>query len=300
MRVLEMKEKCIICSGQSFDLVSNILRDGTTEQQVYACESCSYVQLLPRPSAEQNQAFYDRNGQDRAVRAWIDLDWECEAFAVDVNRRADTVEAVSCLDDSLLDVGTGYGIFLETMQQRGYAVRGIEIGEERRKMAREITDAPIDATNLLAEAPLPEQVSDVVTLFHVLEHVADPVAFARRLRSLVRPGGVFICEVPNVDELLLETCSDYRQFYWIRAHLSYFSKPILERVLTEAGFSDVSVSFVQRYGLENLSHWLTFGKPQIQRPLFKINDEYGWLEDQYRSRLVQTGRTDTLVAVARV
>jgi 2-polyprenyl-3-methyl-5-hydroxy-6-metoxy-1,4-benzoquinol methylase len=294
-----MKEQCTICGGRSFALVSEGLRDGTTEQKVYKCESCSYVQLLPRPSAEEDQAFYDRNGQDRAVRAQINLDWEREAFAVDVARRADTVDAVMAAEGSLLDVGTGYGFFLEAMRERGYSVRGIEIGEERRKMAREITNAPIDATNLITEDPLADQVSDVVTLFHVLEHVADPVGFARALKALVKPGGALVCEAPNVDELLLETCTDYRRFYWIRAHLSYFSKTILERVLLEAGFREVSVSFVQRYGLENLSHWLTFGKPQIQRPLFKIDAEYGWLEDQYRDRLAQTGRTDTLVAVAR-
>ena len=54
------------------------------------------------------------------------------------------------------------------------------------------------------------------------------------------------------------------------------------------------------YGIENLGHWLAFGKPQIQRPLFRIDRAYRWLEDSYRDQLSIDGRTDTLWAVARV
>ena len=297
---MRLNESCSICDGQGFELVSESLRDGSTDPKVYRCNDCSHVQLLPRPSAEQDQAYYDRNGQARAIRERIDLTWERDAFAIDVTRRADTVMDLLPPTRSLLDVGTGYGFFLDTMAKRGYSVRGIEIGVERRHMAHQVTNAPIDATNLVSDEPRPEQVSDVVTLFHVLEHVADPVAFARSLKKLVRPGGALVCEVPNVDDLLLDTCADYRRFYWIRAHLSYFSESILKRVLHGAGFSDVAVTFVQRYGIENLSHWLTFGKPQIQSPLFKVDPAYAWLEDQYRDRLGQEGRTDTLVAIARL
>ena len=293
-------ERCAICDAEDLDPVADCLRDGTCDHRVYRCEACDYTQLLPRLTAEQDQAYYDGNGQDRAIRERIDLTWERQAFSIDVERRADTVSELFSKGSTILDVGTGYGFFLEAMAARGFSVRGIEIGRVRREMARYVTSAPIDETNLVVENPDPEQAADVVTLFHVLEHVADPISFAKKLRTLVRPGGALVCEVPNVNELLLDTCPEYRHFYWIRAHLSYFSDAILKRVLHQAGFASVEVTFIQRYGIENLGHWLAFGKPQIQRPLFRIDRAYRWLEDSYRDQLSLDGRTDTLWAVARV
>ena len=293
-------ECCAICGAEDLDPMVDCLRDGTSDHRVYRCEACDYTQLLPRPTVEQDKAYYDQNGQDRTIRERIDLTWERQAFSLDVERRSNAVSALFRKGSTLLDVGTGYGFFLEEMAARGFSVRGIEIGRERREMARDVTSAPIDETNLVVEHPDPEQAADVVTLFHVLEHVADPISFAKKLRTLVRPGGALVCEVPNVNELLLDTCPEYWHFYWIRAHLSYFSDAILKRVLHQAGFASVEVTFIQRYGIENLGHWLAFGKPQIQRPLFRIDRAYRWLEDSYRDQLSIDGRTDTLWAVARV
>jgi hypothetical protein len=106
-------------------------------------------------------------------------------------------------------------------------------------------------------------------------------------------------EVPNADELMLQNCKHYNEFYWIRAHLSYFNGKTLGRVLKKAGFKKNKIVYVQRYGIDNLSHWLRIGKPQLERPVFEIDEPYLWIEDHYREFLKRTGRTDTLFAVAK-
>lgn len=289
---------CCLCGCNDFSLISDRLRDGSTTRQVHQCTGCRHVQLLPRPTVEEDKAFYDTNSQDRAIRLRIDVGWERRTFEMDTRRRADFVQSLARPASTILDVGAGYGFFLAEMDRRGFKVEGIEVSEERRKLANKVTTASLYPINLAAEKGDEVQPSDTVTLFHVLEHVDDPIEFAAKLRDLVKPGGCLVCEVPNVDELLIEVCPEYREFYWIRAHLNYFSVATLERVLSEAGFGNVEVRHVQRYGVENLCNWLRTGQPQLNAPRFQIDPAYRWLEDAYRNRLSDVGQSDTLIAIA--
>lgn len=296
---MNIKAVCNICGQDSFKLVANTLRDGSSTHKVYCCDHCGHVQLLPRPTPEEDQAFYDANKQDKAVRLRIDVGWERRSFEVDTQRRANFVAGLKEKSAQILDVGAGYGFFLAEMSRRGYGVCGIEVSEERRSLANTVTDAPILPINLLLEEECDVDPADVVTLFHVLEHMADPIHFARRLRQLVKPGGMVVCEVPNVDELLIQVCADYRDFYWIRAHINYFNAKSLETVLSQAGFKHIEVQHVQRYGVENLCNWLRTGQPQLDSPRFKMISDYRWLEEFYRQHLSTQGQTDTLIAIGR-
>ncbi|MCL4418111.1 MAG: class I SAM-dependent methyltransferase, partial [Actinobacteria bacterium] len=133
-----------------------------------------------------------------------------------------------------------------------------------------------------------------------LEHMSDTIMFLEKIRNLINTNGVLICEVPNVREMLLDNCKEYDDFYWIRAHLNYFSRETLLECFKKAEYSDVDIKFEQRYGLINLCNWLTTGKPQIGRPIFEISDAYKPIESFYRQYLESIGRSDAIIAIARV
>jgi len=124
----------------------------------------------------------------------------------------------------ILDIGAGYGFFVDALYSSGYKnTKGIEISRERREMAQLQTPVPVldaDINNLRDDIGK----FDIITIYHVVEHMADPVEFVKNARKLLSEKGVLVIEVPNADELLLETCQPYNDFYWIRAHLNYFSK----------------------------------------------------------------------------
>jgi 2-polyprenyl-3-methyl-5-hydroxy-6-metoxy-1,4-benzoquinol methylase len=211
---------------------------------------------------DEEKQFYDEDMQEKAIRKEVDLKNLRANFRYDVHRRAEFISGRFSKDMAILDVGCGYGFFLEEIVQRGYKIKGIKISRERRELAKTVTNVQILDINL-AEPHVKvgiEQV-DIATLFHVLEHMVDPIEFCRNIRRLLRKKGCLIVEVPNVDELMLETCPAYNQFYWNRAHLNYFSKKTLTAVLKKAGFKEVEVTYVQRYGIENLCNWLTTGAP---------------------------------------
>lgn len=296
-----MTANCNLCASQNFELIKSELRDDKTKFKIFKCVNCGHVQLLPMPSEEEDREFYDKNLQDRGRDKEIDHEKLRVNNLFDTERHVRLIQKL-CADMNvgILDIGSGYGFFVNGLFASGYRnVTGIEVSRERRELALKHSSVPIiDADINKGSKDIGR--FDVVTLFHVLEHMSDPAAFLKKARGLINPGGLFICEVPNVKELLLEHCSAYNDFYWIRAHLNYFSGETLLKCFLNAGFSNVEIKFEQRYGLINLCNWLETGKPQIDKPVFEITGGYKPIEGFYRQYLESAGRSDAVIAIARV
>ena len=111
-----------------------------------------------------------------------------------------------------------------------------------------------------------EETFDVLTAFHVLEHVHDPISLLKACGEKAR---ILLIEVPNHSYVMMEASEAYRAFSCQRAHISYFTQESLTRAMKSAGFTDFSVRGVQRYGLENVLHWLEHGTPQKQKPSYE-------------------------------
>jgi SAM-dependent methyltransferase len=115
----------------------------------------------------------------------------------------------------------------------GWRVSGIEPDEAAATLARRYTDE-LHVGDVLT-APFGPGRFDVVTAFHVLEHVPDPVAVARRMLEWLAPGGLLIVEVPNAEGLGAAIFGRAWSGLELPRHLSHFSSATLERVLTRAG-----------------------------------------------------------------
>lgn len=288
---------CNICGCKKFKKIADKLR-GLESHKVYECIACGHVQLLPRPKSREEKQFYDENKQDRAIRKEINLENLEANSSYDNKRRADFIAGKFSIDSKILDIGCGYGFFLKEMAGRGYRISGVEVSRERRELAKKVTDCRVFDVNFTERVKAKIEKFDVVTLYHVLEHTLEPIVFCRNVRNILKEKGCLLVEVPNVKELMLETSHAYNEFYWNRAHLNYFKKKTLDAVLKKAGYNTIEVSYVQRYGIENLCNWLMTGKPQIEKPIFEIEAPYRWLENYYRKHLEKIGRSDTLFAIA--
>lgn len=96
----------------------------------------------------------------------------------------------------LLDVGCATGRFLQRMQALGWRVSGIELDPVAAAKARGVT--PDVSVGDPAELALPPASFDLITAFHVVEHLPDPAAALRNMLAWLAPGGLMIVEVPNV------------------------------------------------------------------------------------------------------
>jgi len=296
-----MSDNCNLCGSQEFELLKSELRDEKTKFKIFRCRNCDHIQLLPRPTKEEDKEYYNRNLQDKNREKEIDYE------KLKINNEFDTKRHVNLIQElcnntncSILDIGAGYGFFINELNQAGYKdVTGIETSYERRSLALQYGTAQV--INFDVNKP-DRDIGEfnVVTLFHVLEHVSDPIMFLKKIRNLMKSTGILICEVPNIREMLLDNCKEYNDFYWIRAHLNYFGKETLLQCFKKAEYRNVEIVFEQRYGLINLCNWLTTGNPQIEMPVFDICDDYKPVEALYRNYLRSNGRSDTIIAIARL
>jgi SAM-dependent methyltransferase len=143
----------------------------------------------------------------------------------------------------ILDVGAGNGDFLAMLEDKiikKSAVEPLKFGAEEIK--RKVPGARV--WNLdLAHADLPKDEFDAVTAWHVLEHLEDPLAGAKKIYDSLEEGGYFHCQVPNIESLGFKIAKE--NWYYVDAprHLSHFSPSTLKRLLENAGFKNIEITY---------------------------------------------------------
>ncbi|PWT78561.1 MAG: class I SAM-dependent methyltransferase [Bacteroidetes bacterium] len=129
----------------------------------------------------------------------------------------------------ILDIGAGTGAFVSHMKEHGWMATGLEPDPEARKKARELYDV-----ELLPAEELQNQAAnsfDVITLWHVLEHVHDLHNYLDRLKNITKPGGIILIAVPNYTSF---DGGHYREFwaaYDVPRHLYHFSPQSMRQLL---------------------------------------------------------------------
>jgi SAM-dependent methyltransferase len=100
----------------------------------------------------------------------------------------------------MLDLGCGDGMVLALARRDGWEVQGVELFPEQAQLVRETLGLPVEVADIQSYEAAPAS-WDVVVLTHVLEHLLDPVAALRKIRVLLKPGGMAVLEFPNIDAL---------------------------------------------------------------------------------------------------
>jgi SAM-dependent methyltransferase len=169
-----------------------------------------------------------------------------------------------------LDVGCGDGRFLRALEALGVPrerLFGLEldpgvVGRLRREGYRADCARVEDAT-LVEPASL-----DLITMFHVIEHVDRPVAIVRKLAEWLAPGGVLAVETPNRRSLDARL---FRRTYWggyhFPRHWHLFTTEGVVRLLGDIGLEPAGVAYQtgHSFWLYSLHHLLRYGRPRLPR-----------------------------------
>lgn len=136
-------------------------------------------------------------------------------------------------DGRYLDVGCGSGASLGRARSVGWRVTGIEMDATAAARARRLAEAV--HTGDILSVPLPAGQFDVVTAFHVLEHLPDPVGALRRMLAWLAPGGLLIVDVPNAGGGGARLFGRAWSGLELPRHLSHFTPETLARAIALAG-----------------------------------------------------------------
>jgi SAM-dependent methyltransferase len=209
---------------------------------VVQCIDCGLCFTNPRPSAASIGQFYSPvYGPHRAPRRLFKERW----------RRSRKERQVLPWqgEGRLLDFGCGGGSYLQRMNRQGWRVTGIDISP--RAVQRVRTQLGLEA--LVGSLPHPElrpESFDVITMWHSLEHVHEPLDVLREAQRLLAPGGRLLVAVPNIDSLPFRWFG--RAWYGLDLprHLTHFAPRTLRLMLEQAGFR------VGRIRMIRHSEWL--------------------------------------------
>jgi SAM-dependent methyltransferase len=228
-------EACNLCGGARWQTLEE-----TGGTRIVRC-SCGLVFLWPQPPRFSLKEAYDA----AYYRPWED---QARLREIIWRQRMDRVAAL-CPPGRLLDVGCGTGIFLRLAKRHGWEVAGTEISHAGAEAAK-VEEATVREGEIW-EAEFPAASFDLVTCWHVIEHVGDPRRVAQEIYRVLRPDGWLVLATPNLEDRIFRAA--YRLAHGRpprlyepgerEIHLFFFSAATLRRLVTLAGFTDVIIGF---------------------------------------------------------
>ncbi len=227
--------ECPVCGGSELRPVFAV-RDHLVTGEVFnlvGCQSCETRLISPAPDETEMQLYYRSKeyiSHSDTRRGLINIAYGL-ARPIMLWRKRRLVERLSGLGAGrLLDVGCGTGAFLNTMRGSGWEVAGMDSSETAREAVRRHTglEAFTDDEFFKQEMKL----FDVITLWHVLEHLHRLESYLNRIKELLKPGGTLFIAVPNYDSLDGDAYQSMWAAYDAPRHLYHFTPRSMAR-LTE-------------------------------------------------------------------
>lgn len=241
MKTAHRSFDCALCGGSSGEFLFSA-RDVNfrTTAEVFSivrCASCGTAHTLPR-SAEDSlgryypPAYYPTGGYGPAYYARTIRPSQLEKLAIVRRFRA---------SGTLLDVGSGPGFFVHEASNAGFSAQGLEFNREAVEYGMKVGGVRLTQGDIL-QANFPDRSFDVVTLWHVLEHLPRPVEVLEKIRALLTRGGILVAAVPNFHSLQSRIFQARWYHLEVPRHLFHFSPASLRSLLTLHGF-DVLAEF---------------------------------------------------------
>jgi len=245
---------CSLCGAIEIDPLK-----GYETHCVNQCKNCGFVFSAAIPSEEELIQFYSED-YDRT-----------EYFSPITEKRyhelLDRFEAFR-QTGRILDIGCGYGFFLETAQKRGWDVYGTEVSEDACTKCKakgiKMNCGKFDLAEFEPGS------FDVIVSFEVIEHLQNPVDIVDRSHTALRKGGLFYLTTPNFNSYLRLRLGPAYDVIDYPNHLSYFTSKTLTRLFKNAGYRKMKV---QTTGISITRVKTSKGKSQQQYVSETSDDE---------------------------
>ncbi|MDQ7089533.1 MAG: class I SAM-dependent methyltransferase [Methylococcales bacterium] len=206
--------KCVLCDHDSFEDVSKVDVKTSEKLRVSMCHQCGFIQQNPLPTTKELKIYYSHNYRLDYKKAYVPEPKHIHRAGKTALQRHQFMKAAGIDSGNLLDVGAGGGEFVYLMEQLGYTSQGIEPNIGYSAYAKKEYGCNIK-TGELNDI---DGKYDVITLFHVLEHLSSPMLTFEKLYHALTPNGVLFIEVPWIEA---KDASPHNIMF--KAHLFYFS-----------------------------------------------------------------------------
>ncbi len=216
---------CLICGSEKLKTL-----DKFQNVELCQCGDCDFVFCKQIPSKDELIDFYTQN-YDR-TRYFSPITQKRYEELLDYFERYRKT-------NKILDIGAGYGFFLEIAKAKGWEVYGTELSSEATADCEKkgITMFNGELENCTFEIGS----FDVIVSIECLEHLNNPNAYAKKAHELLRKGGIFYLTTPNFNSYLRYRLGDRYDVIEYPNHLSYYTRKTLRRLFERNNFKTLKI-----------------------------------------------------------
>jgi len=259
---------CPVCDSASIKFYDHI-KDFSVSGEAFdimECKICTLRFTQGVPSAEAMAPYYksedyishtdSKKGLINRTYHWV------RNYTIKSKRKL--IEKTSKKSaGALLDIGAGTGTFVSEMQAAGWQVLGMEPDDTARKIALEKYQITLQHPTFLFE--LEDKRFDVITLWHVLEHIHKLQDYIQVFHRTLKDDGYLIVAVPNYTSNDAEHYKEHWAAYDVPRHLYHFSPKSMQKLMYLNGFEVISVKpmWFDSFYVSLLSEKFTKGKDDL-------------------------------------
>jgi 2-polyprenyl-3-methyl-5-hydroxy-6-metoxy-1,4-benzoquinol methylase len=233
--------KCPLCKSGNI-LNHQLVKDHAVSKKEFTLCRCGDCELLftnPRPTEEEIGPYYDfkeyysHEDQVRSFTQWLYQ----KIRKSSIQRKVGLIESL-VKNGSLLDYGCGTGEFLQEAKKQNWSVQGIEPSEKARTQA--LGKLPTEVLATLDELP-EDDTYDVITLFHVLEHIHSLRKTIKKLVNHLKSNSYVVIAVPNPESADAKHYGSDWAGYDVPRHLYHFSQKSMTTFQDQFGLELVRI-----------------------------------------------------------
>lgn len=225
---------CPCCGGETWNNLFTMTDHSITQESfnLITCTSCGLVATSPRPADNKlgdyykSEKYISHSGTSQGLVNQLYL----RARKIALNWKYQIINELHP-SGKLLDFGCGTGEFMHHMKTKGWQVTGMEPSDDARAKAESLSQTQIFKTE--------ESISgkyDVITLWHVLEHLPEPNRTMEKLKAVLNDSGTLLIAVPNHWSFDGQHYGPHWAGYDVPRHLWHFNQKAM-------------VLFLQKHGL---------------------------------------------------
>lgn len=211
-------------TGEEFDLLMD--------------EKLQLLKTHPQPNNEELQKYYqseDYISHTDAKRSWFEKMYHLVKQKA-VRDKVSLIEYYNGSKGIVLDIGSGTGDFLAEAKKQNWKTVGMEPSDKAKSIAKQKGVCLVESYD-----ELEDHYFDVITMWHVLEHVPDLDFQINELKRLLKPDGTIIIAVPNYKSFDAHFYGKYWAAYDVPRHLWHFSKSAIQQLFAQKNLKLIEV-----------------------------------------------------------
>ncbi len=232
----ELIDKCPVCNSNNFEdfLICKDYTQSNEDFKIVSCTRCNLKFTNPRPDIKEIEKYYQSENyisHSNTNKGFINKLYQL-VRGLTLKKKLGLINLLNkdSKTKKILDIGCGTGMFLKVCSENNWETYGSEPDQKTRNAAIGNSKSEIKL-NIFEEYS--SQKFDIITMWHVMEHIHDLNKNLERIKELMNTHSYLIIAVPNCDSFDAKIYKEYWAAYDVPRHLSHFNIKSLTSLITK-------------------------------------------------------------------